>query len=268
MRSISAAELMKQKDTGDVILLYGETKVGKSVTTLQTCNLPVLYIMTEPRDPKKFLLPAMRPELLEPGNCEFVYYDKFLDAIEYICTTDFSRYKTIVVDSFTHLMILLLQEITGDAYKARVDDPKKKADAIAKALTNQVKSSEEDYGALSGQMARFTDALNKLSQDLRTVVVLARVQSNPKYDRSLMAGPALEGKKFAKDMPGWFDFIGFVRDRIDANGKKLYPPRVSFSSDGSFLAGWTGVLPETIDIGNVVLNIDKILAVAHGEGGK
>lgn len=267
MRSISAAELRTQKTTGDLMLLYGETGVGKSVTTLQTCELPLLYLLTEPRDPKKFIIAAQREELWVEGNADFVYYDKFMEAIEYLCTADFSRYRTIVLDSMTHLMIRLLQEITKDAYQARVDDPKKRADAIAKALTNQVKSSEEDYGALSAQMSRFTDALANLSQNFRTVVALARLQENPKYDRTVMAGPALEGRKYAKDMDGWFDFIGIVTTRKDEDGKVIYPPCVTFEKSGSHKAKWTGITPQG-GVTNKVLDIQRILAVAHGEGGK
>lgn len=265
MRSISAAELRTQKTTGDLMLLYGETGVGKSVTTLQTCALPVNYMLTEPRDPKKFIIAAQREELWEPGNANFVFYDGFLDSIDYLCTHEFGNDRTIVLDSKTHLMLNLLQEITGDAYDDRLADPKKRADAIAKALTNQVKSSQEDYGALSGQMRRFSNALARHSQEGRTVISLCRLQENPKYDRTVMAGPALTGKEFAKDMPGWYDFIGIVTTRKDDAGNVVYPPCVTFEKSGSHMAKWTGITPKG-GVTNKILDIQKILAVAHGEG--
>ena len=267
MRSISAADLMSRDDTGDVLLLFSETGEGKTVTSLKTCRLPVEIIYTEPRDIKKSLIAAKRPELYEPGMCNVVYYDTFTPAMEYVATHDFKGINTVILDSITQTMILLLQEITSDAYQERVNDPKKRADAIAKALTNEVKSSVEDYGALSGQMKRLTGAIAKLSQNGRTVILLARLQENPRYDRSVMAGPALTGKDFSKDFAGWCDFIGILTTNKDKDGKTVYPPLVSFDKGSSYLAKWTGIMPE-LGVKNKPLDIQKILAVAHGEGGK
>jgi len=47
------------------------------------------------------------------------------------------------------------------------------------------------------------------------------------------------------------------------DGKIAYPPYVSFQDDGSFLSKWTGVMPEA-GVYKRVLNIEKILKVAHG----
>jgi len=261
MKIMTAQELMNREITGDLILLYSDAGEGKSVTSIQTCPLPAMYIMTEPRDTKKFLIAARRQEAFT--KVDFAYYGAFLDAMNFLETYDFSKYATIIVDSFTHLMILLLAEITGDAYETRLEDPKKKDDAIAKALTMQVKSSPEDYGALSGQMSRFTNSIARFSQRGKTVICLARLESNPKWDRTLSAAPSLKGKDFSKDMPGYFDFIGLVKPHYE-KGVKIYPPLVSFESDGSFIAKWTGIYPEG-GVTNRILNIEKILQVAHGE---
>jgi hypothetical protein len=99
--------------------------------------------------------------------------------------------------------------------------------------------------------------------------MLALLEENPKFDRSLAAGPALGGKQFPKVLPGFCDFIGMIQDRIDVNGRNVYPPMAIFESDGSFMSKWTG-FPGP---GKGPLDIQKILDVAHGrlkpaKGGK
>ena len=243
--------------TGDVMMLYGSAGVGKSVTTIQTCDLPALYIMTEPRDVKKFVLASGREEA--KTEIDFTFYDGFDGLIEFVCDeSNFTKYRTIVLDSISHLIAInLSDEILDESYDSSA---KKSAD---KPLTMRAKMSQEGYGTLGSSMLRFTNAIAKLSQDGKTIICLARTESNPKYNRSYSEGPALKGQEYSKHFAGFFDFLGLVESR-SLDGKVIYPPAVSFESDGSFLAKWTGVTPKG-GVANRILNVSKILMASHGE---
>jgi len=170
----------------------------------------------------------------------------------------FKPFKTIVIDSLSHLMSIgLSDEILEESYDAM---DKKKVD---KELTMRVKMSMEGYGTLAGQMLRFTNAITKLSQDGHVVICLARTEQSPKFNRALQGAPALKGQEYSKHMQGFFDFIGLVEQRVE-DGAITYPPSVSFESDGSFMAKWTGLMPQG-GVYKRVLHIEKVLQVAHGE---
>jgi hypothetical protein len=122
--------------------------------------------------------------------------------------------------------------------------------------------SLEGYGGLSSHMFRLTAALGRLSQAGKIVIVTALLTENPKWNRELAAAPALKGKEFPANMPGFFDLIGLVEHRKDDNGKLVYPPRVRFQSpDDSFVAKFTGVGNKT----QGPLNINKILMLNQKE---
>jgi len=113
----------------------------------------------------------------------------------------------------------------------------------------------EGYGGLASQMFRVTDLLCKLSLLGKTVIVTARLVENPKWNRELSAAPALKGREFPTNMPGFFDLIGLVTPRIKED-KLIYPPYVQFSSpDNSFVAKYTGSKGKT----EGPLNLEKIL---------
>jgi hypothetical protein len=77
----------------------------------------------------------------------------------------------------------------------------------------------------------------------------------------LAAAPALKGREYPVNMPGFFDLIGLVEPRVDDEGNVLYPPRVRFQSpDDSFVAKWTGVGSRT----QGPLDISKILNINIG----
>jgi hypothetical protein len=244
--------------TGDVMMIYGEAGVGKSVSTIQTADLPMIYIMTEPRDVKKFVIASGRAEAKE--QVDFAFYEGYEGLIEFVCDESaFEKYKTIVLDSISHLIAInLSDEILDESYESA--NKKKSED---KPLTMRAKMSQEGYGTLGSSMLRFTQALAKLSQQGRTIVCLARTESNPKYNRNYSTGPALKGQEYSKHFAGFFDFIGLVEQR-SKDGKVVYPPAVSFESDGSFLAKWTGAMPPS-GVVNRPLNISRILKASHEE---
>jgi len=244
---------------GSLVMLYGESGVGKSVSSLQTAECPILYIMTEPRDVKNFVRATGRDDI----DVDFVFYEGWDSLIEFTLDhSNFEKYNTIILDSVSHLIsINFSDEILEESYEAL--DAKKKAD---KAMTMRAKMSQEGYGTLATQMLRFTNAISKLTQSGKVVIFLARVESNPKYNRSYSAAPSLKGQEYSKNFPGFFDFIGLVETR-SKEGLTIYPPSVSFEGDGSFMAKWTGLRPEG-GVANKVLNVDKILKASRGSNGK
>ena len=235
--------------TGRFVLLYGPTGVGKTTTILQTALEPILYIQTEPRSLKPSLDAAGRPNL-DIDIYEYKDWGGLMDLVRDSVSLD--SYATITVDSYSHLIsICLSSEIEAQAFDARSEKEKD-----VKALFGQVKLTQEGYGVLASQMLRLTSALGKLSREGHVVLVTCLLQENPKWNRNLAAGPALKGKEFPVNMPGFFDLIGLVETRQDSDGNILYPPMVRFqSSDDSFIAKWTGTGKRT----SGPLNITKIL---------
>jgi hypothetical protein len=242
---------------GDMMLIYSDSGVGKSVTSIQTAPDPIIYIMAEGRDVTKMLAAAKRPDV----KIKFGFYTDFEDLMETVLNMEFFKgARSVVVDSLTHIMgISLSDEILDESYEA-LDDKKK----IEKSLTMRVKMSQEGYGTLGGQMLRLTNALTKLSLQGITVICIARSESAPKFNRALAAAPALKGKEYLKYFAGFFDFIGYCEPRI-IDAHVVYPPAVSFQDDGSFMSKWTGIMPDN-GVYKKPLHIARILDVAHGKG--
>lgn len=255
MKLYSPSELTES--SGDMVLLYGESGVGKSVTAIQTAPDPIVYLMCEGRDCLKMLSASKRPDV----KIKFGMYETFDDLMEMVSDVgNFEGANTIVVDSLTHIMsICLSDEILDESYEAMSAKEK----LGGKELTMRVKMSQEGYGTLSGQMLRLTAALTRLSQSGKEVICIARVEQSPKWNRSLSAAPALKGKEYSKYFTGFFDFIGLLEPNIK-DGQVVYPPLVSFQNDGSYVSKWTGLMPEG-GVYQKVLDIEKILDIAKGK---
>lgn len=250
MRVYTTQELEAERGPmGFLILLYGPTGVGKSVTTIQTADQPILYVCCESRDPRKFLKEAARPGL----DIDFVFYETFDEIMEFFANpANFARYRTIVIDSITFLTLGVSREIEDEGYAA-LD---KKRD-IDKPLTIKGKQSVEGYGALGNHMLRFTNLTGLLTQQGQDVIMLALMDENPSYKRDFNAAPLLEGKKFGKNLPGFCDMIGMVESRLSETGEVVYPPRVLFDGDEWFMHKKYG----SITAGT--LHLGKILAKAR-----
>ncbi len=218
---------------GILIMIYGNTGVGKTTSIFQSSPGPLLYIATEPRNP--------RPSIDACGrdiDMDIAIYTTWFDLMEFLQDLkNTKRYATIAIDSITYLMnVSLCGEIEDEAFEAKTSEEKRR-----KLIVSQAKMSMEGYGGLSSQMFRLMKTIGRLSEAGKIVIVTALLQENPKWDRELAAAPALKGREFPTSMPGFFDLIGLVEPRVDGNGKLIYPPMVSFeSSDGSFLAKFTG----------------------------
>jgi hypothetical protein len=263
MKIRKGSELMSEgKAKGDLMFIYGESGVGKSVSALQTAPLPILYIMSEPRDVTKFLIAADRKG--SEDKIDFTFYTNWDEMMEFVNTPDnFKDYQAIIVDSISHLIAINLSNEIKDENYAILDDKKK----LEKGLTYQTKMSQEGYGTLAEQMLRFTQSVSLLAMKGKTVVLLARQDQNPKFNRALSAGPTLKGLEYAKHFAGFCDYIGYVEPRVDEEGTNVYPPFVSFEPNGSYMAKWTGATPPG-GATRKVLNIEMILKAARGEFNK
>lgn len=235
MKVQTLSNIMSSESSGIMSLFYGATGVGKTVTLLKTAQDPLFYIYPEKRPLKRILEVVDRPTM----KAKFVSYEGFQDLLEFL--GDPKNVKgavTLILDGFTHLMNYnLSQEIADEAHEAKTVENQK-----IKPLINRSKLSLEGYGGLSGQMDRLVNLLMNLSSDQNIkVAVTALVVEHPSYAREYTRAPALKGREFGDNMPGCFDLIGFVQDRLDETGTIIYPPWVSFKSvDGSYLAKFTG----------------------------
>ncbi len=252
MKVLTKKEISQE---GRFISIYGPPGVGKTTSLIQSSPQPIMYIQTEIRSLKPSIDAANRPDL----DLDVAVYEDWASLMEFVASSkNFERHKTIIVDSYSHLMAVGLSgEIEDQAWEAR--DPREKE---LKPLVSQTKLSQEGYGGLASQMFRLTAALGKLSRMGKIVIVTALLAENPKWNRELAAAPALKGREFPVNMPGFFDLIGLVEQRTDADGNIIYPPRVRFQSpDDSFVAKFTGVGTKT----QGPLDITKILSIGRSE---
>jgi hypothetical protein len=230
MEVISKEDFPQQ---GKLIMIYGDTGVGKTTSILQSAPDPLLYIATEPRNPKPSIDACGRDI-----DMDVAQYTTWFDLMEFLQDPqNTERYTTVAIDSITYLMnVSLSGEIENEAFEAKTTEEKRR-----KPIVSQTKLSPEGYGGLSSQMFRLMKTIGRLSEAGKIVIVTALLQQNPKWDHELAAAPALKGREFPTSMPGFFDLIGLVESRVDGNGKLIYPPMISFEvSDGAFLAKFTG----------------------------
>jgi hypothetical protein len=242
-------------DRGNFILVYGDSGVGKSATVIQTAQDPIFWIVTERGQVDLTVKAVNRPDIkLKTG-----YYEGWEDLLEVIYDLkNFDKIKTVLFDGLTHVMnIHLADEIVEENYESR----DKKADK-GKELTMRVKLSLEGYGTMSKQMMRLMKGFEQLTIHGIDVVLTARTDQQPKWNRELSCAPALAGKEFGRDFKGFFDFIGLLEPNM-RDGKVVYPPLISCNDDGSFLSKWTGILPSS-GVVRKPFNLKKMLDIAHG----
>ncbi len=257
MKVLKKSQLQSQS-SGRMIMLYSETGCGKTTSILQSAPDPIAYIQTEPRALKPSLDAADRKDL----KLEAFVYEDANDLIETLAKfNNFDKYTTIVVDSFSHLMnIGLAHEITDEAYDARSDAEKKK-----KQLASMTKMTVEGQGVRNQLMFRITNLLMKYAQAGKIVIVTALLSENPKWNRSLSAAPALAGKEYPTNAPGYFDLIGKLEDRFK-DGIKVFPPKVRFErpsdDEDAFICKYTGIGDKRTG----PLNITKILELNGWKG--
>lgn len=240
---------------GNMWMLYGETEVGKTTSVLQSAPEPILVVCGEPRSLKPSLDAARRPDL----DIDVVRHTKFMDTLEFLADLENSkRFATVLFDGMTFVSnVGLSGEIEDETFATKSDEEKKR-----KPLINRTKLSQEGFGGLSSNLFRLTNILGKIaiSQKGKLVIIVCLLAENPKWNRELVAAPALKGREYPNSMPGFFDMIGLVESRVK-DGKFIYPPMVHFKSlDGDFLAKHTGVSTKTsgpLDIAKIMETNNK-----------
>ena len=105
-----------------MVCIYGPTGVGKTTSIIQTSPMPILYVQTEARSLKPSLDAAARQDL----DIDVAIYEDYGGLIEFVTQPKNSeRHKTIVVDSYSHLMSVgLSTEIEDQAHEARTEKEK------------------------------------------------------------------------------------------------------------------------------------------------
>lgn len=217
-------------------LIYGPTGVGKTVSSLKTLPKPCRYYECDPKGVDRTVLGHVDPEgitIANPESYEDLRKDLSSRFDEFV-----GKYKSMFFDGLSYFMnIELLGEIHQETGGAQVFD------GSDRPLVNQARTDRPGYGALAHLMNRLCGLLGKYAKEEITVVIAALQSDDPRWNRELSAGPALAGKEFPKNMPGYFDLIGRVEKMPKKNdGTQIYPPKIFFESDeeDSFTARWSG----------------------------
>lgn len=223
--------------TGKLILLYGDTGLGKTVTSLKTLPKPILWITTEPRDLNGPMLAAGIGEKdgIKEEDVFIVPYTDFMEVLEFLADNEYyPKVKSILFDSLSYFQgIQLTQEVIDENFD-------NKTDKGTKIITAKAKNTQEGFGVVNNSVFRVLRLLGLQSSAGKAVVVTCLVTERPKYDRSMEAGPMLVGKQVPDQLPGFCDLIGYLRPRQDAEGHRVYPPHVSFKEGEGYLAKYTG----------------------------
>jgi hypothetical protein len=99
-----------------------------------------MVIQTEMRSLKPSLDAANRPDL----DIDVAVYEDWAGLMEFVANPkNFERHRSIIVDSYSHLMSVgLSSELEDQAFEARTPQER-----LVKPLVNQTKLSQEGYGA-------------------------------------------------------------------------------------------------------------------------
>ncbi len=222
--------------SGAMMLLYGDTGVGKTISTILSTpgNLILLHFETRPISKMMEVIRELEPEI--DKRLRIADYIGWVDFLEFLYNDDnFTKADAILADNVTDLMTTKLKdEIDVESWDARSDKDKDR-----KPLIMQSKSGLEGMGAANIQMARMMNGLGRQALRGKTVICTGLKKDDPKYDLQLHAGPAFIGRQFVDNLGSWFTHIGLVSPR-KVDGEIVFPPEVAFNSDGSFMARWGG----------------------------
>lgn len=238
---------MKWRDPSEVevdrvlALIYGPTGVGKTVSTLKTLPQPIVYIECEPKGVDRTCkghidIPLwIKEKKLRHGRPD--NYDDLKDTLTKDEDKIIGKFKSLFIDGLSYFMgVELLGQIQEETGRADVFESKNRP------MVNLGRTDQAGYGAIASLMNRITGVIGNIAAQGVVVVITALQADDPKWNRELAAGPALAGKKFAEDMPGFFDLIGRVETKTNKDGKAIHPPKVWFQSgeDEAFTAKWSG----------------------------
>ena len=253
----------KTKNKAPIVLLYGDTSVGKTVSSIISLirylrakkdKRPMLMVEVEVRE-NSLMLDAVRETIpdLSDSDIIFIRFESWEDLVSNLANPDSDFHKlmatcgALLVDNISYLMNdVLAHEIQDERWNAQVADMKGNAKdnkAILKSLIASTKMSIESWGSLAEQMKRIMEKFIPISKNGKPIIFTAWSEDNPKYNRALAAAPCFAGKMFVKSIPAYFDLIGLVETKIK-DGVTIYPPKVSFEcvnpDEGDFMCKWNG----------------------------
>lgn len=241
-------------------LIYGEPGVGKTVSTLLTAPKPIIYYEIDPKPVERTIwgLSDLKDVEIRHPESFMDIFTEFQENAEEIIK---SGAKTIVIDPLSHLInVILLGEIEDESFRAGVFGDK----GNLRPLVSMGRTDLAGYGSLASLAKRFCDSFRKFVSEGISVICIALLQENPKWNKDLIAAPAFTGREFPRDFPAYFDLIGLVETRYNEKGEIVYPPLVRFESDGNFLAKWSGPRKGPL---SGPLDWSKILRFPENKGG-
>lgn len=265
----------EMESDGVVALIYSETGVGKTVSSIQSLPTPMLIISCEPRDIRRAIRASGRD--LTMGSVEdfpkkvndyvIATYTTWDDLMSTIGQANlFTPFRSVIVDGLSQLMMNLSFEIETQAFEARETAKEKKK------LVAETKLSEEGYGALANQMSRFSSRIGMVSQMGKYIVINALAEQRNNFSNEVQVYPSLMGKQFGKFLPGNLDMIGYAEVKTDSNGNLTYPPIVKFDPDGekNFQCKWTGQRRYDADGDLILMHFPldyRVIFDEHEDGG-
>jgi len=254
-----------QFDFVPCFLIYGPFGSGKTFS-IGTLPDPILYIGTEPRDPRVVLRYHKHKKFTWRFPENFDEIMNLLSTIKRRIDQKQFNYKSVAFDSLSFCQGLFKLKLEDDRYLARLS-----VDKAREGLIDRFRIDEADWGPVASVMKRITTALNLLSQSGVIVVATASEMEHPKWNRELVAAPAFQGKEFSMLVNGYFDFIGYieqpwyVEEDSQTGEKKIHPSIVSFVSppDSPYVAKCCS--NALIKKGKGPLDFEKILKIIYEE---
>jgi len=229
MKVINAIDAFKDKGAkGLFILIYGDTNVGKTCSSIQSLWGTTIGIFTEPRDIEPNVEASGRDLTVNPFYFDF--WKDFNDLRAFLVNHDnFKDVDTILFDGISHAMHLVGKEMAKDDFESKYDKELKAKSHIDKALSKEMKMSLESYGTMANGMLLIVELLGDLVKTGKTVVCTARLDEPDAARKSMgkVSAPLYKGKMFGNDVSAWFDLIGLVKEAHTLDVDKAEQPAIA-----------------------------------------
>lgn len=264
MRIPEVEELIQQTQ-GKIVAIHGEPESGKTTTALQTSPEPVLLLHTEQRNVITSLecittiprgnqsLESWHTEVLKDwlsrgnkivnpnyDNSTVEDMREFFDLCYQKCKDKTFPYKTIIIDTFSYWINIIVMNVLQKEYFMDVTDKaNKRKETINRSLTEQFQIDQRQYGSLANMANSIMSVIKPLSQFNVLCLLIFQSENNPSFNKTYEQAPYVKGAAFMKDFAGQADYIGVVKKRYSEDGTKLFPPFISFD-DPRCLTKWCG----------------------------
>jgi len=229
MKLVNAIEAFKNKKAvGRFILIYGDTNVGKTCSSMQSLSGTTAGIFTEPRDIEENIIASGRDLVKDPFP--FDYWKDFNDLRVFLADhNNFKGVDNILFDGISHGMYLIGTEASHDEFMSEYGTQVKTGTKIDNSLAKEMKMSWSNYDTMAQGMLTIINLLGQLAKTGKTIVCTARLDepSNAIKATGKNFAPLYKGKLFGKDVTAWFDLVGIVEDASTLEiGKAEVPPNI------------------------------------------